>query len=75
MPDEAQPLTAAKPEPTSKAAAKPARSAKDAPHGPVEHAQSAPVGPCAVGAAVPGLRSGEGRRRRSRGRRSDRAVR
>ncbi|GAA3802837.1 RelA/SpoT family protein [Streptomyces chiangmaiensis] len=43
MPDEAQPLTAAKPQPTSQAAAKPARSAKDAPHGPVEHAQSAPV--------------------------------
>ncbi|MGW5587261.1 RelA/SpoT family protein [Streptomyces sp. NPDC003857] len=47
MPDEAQPLTAAKPEPTSKAAAKPARGAKDAPHGPVEHAQSAPVGQAA----------------------------
>ncbi|MEU1591699.1 bifunctional (p)ppGpp synthetase/guanosine-3',5'-bis(diphosphate) 3'-pyrophosphohydrolase [Streptomyces sp. NPDC005708] len=43
MADEAQPLTAAKPEPSSKAAAQPARSAKNAPHGPVEHAQSAPV--------------------------------
>ncbi|MER6350965.1 RelA/SpoT family protein [Streptomyces sp. NPDC001634] len=43
MPDEAQPLTAAKPDPTSEAAATPAHSAKNAPHGPVEHAQSAPV--------------------------------
>ncbi|MFC3571726.1 RelA/SpoT family protein [Streptomyces yaanensis] len=47
MPDEAQPLTAAKPDPTSQAAAKPARSAQNAPHGPVEHAQSAPVGQAA----------------------------
>ncbi|MFF7191050.1 RelA/SpoT family protein [Streptomyces sp. NPDC008222] len=47
MPDEAQHLTAAKPDPSSKAAAQPARSAKDAPHGPVEHAQSAPVEPAA----------------------------
>ncbi|MFJ8363267.1 RelA/SpoT family protein [Streptomyces sp. NPDC093984] len=43
MPDEAQPLTAAKPDPASKAAATPARSAKNAPHGTVEHAQSAPA--------------------------------
>ncbi|MFF3910343.1 RelA/SpoT family protein [Streptomyces sp. NPDC001848] len=43
MPDEAQPLTAAKPDPASKAAATPARSATNAPHGTVEHAQSAPA--------------------------------
>ncbi|MFE9094540.1 RelA/SpoT family protein [Streptomyces sp. NPDC007264] len=43
MPDEAQPLTAAKPDATSTAAATPARRTKDAPRGPVEHAQSAPV--------------------------------
>ncbi|MEV6737478.1 RelA/SpoT family protein [Streptomyces sp. NPDC051104] len=43
MPDEAQPLAAAKPEPASKAADTPARSAKNAPHGTVEHAQSAPA--------------------------------
>ncbi|MFF4213004.1 RelA/SpoT family protein [Streptomyces sp. NPDC001796] len=43
MPDEAQPLTAAKPDPASKAATTPARSAKNAPHGTVEHAQSAPA--------------------------------
>ncbi|MGW5660769.1 RelA/SpoT family protein [Streptomyces sp. NPDC003758] len=43
MPDEAQPLTAAKPDPASKAAATPARSAKNAPRGTVEHAQSAPA--------------------------------
>ncbi|MEU6094866.1 bifunctional (p)ppGpp synthetase/guanosine-3',5'-bis(diphosphate) 3'-pyrophosphohydrolase [Streptomyces sp. NPDC047079] len=43
MPDEAQHLTAAKADASSKAAAQSARSAKDAPHGPVEHAQSAPV--------------------------------
>ncbi|MDT0464712.1 RelA/SpoT family protein [Streptomyces gibsoniae] len=47
MPDEAQHLTAAKPDPSSEAAAQPARSAQDAPHGPVEHAQSAPVEPAA----------------------------
>ncbi|MGV9243715.1 RelA/SpoT family protein [Streptomyces sp. NPDC003710] len=47
MPDEAQHLTAAKPDPSSEAAAQPARSAKDAPHGRVEHAQSAPVEPAA----------------------------
>ncbi|MFI6336694.1 RelA/SpoT family protein [Streptomyces sp. NPDC050535] len=39
MPDEAQPLIAAKPEPTSGPVATPA---EDAAHGPVEHAQSAP---------------------------------
>ncbi|KKD06115.1 RelA/SpoT family protein [Streptomyces sp. WM6386] len=43
MPDEAQPLTAAKPEPSAGAAATPAPSAKNAAQGPVEHAQSAPV--------------------------------
>ncbi|MET7694737.1 bifunctional (p)ppGpp synthetase/guanosine-3',5'-bis(diphosphate) 3'-pyrophosphohydrolase [Streptomyces sp. NPDC005483] len=46
MPDEAQPLTAAKPEPGSAPAAKPAPDAKNATNdarGPVEHAQSAPV--------------------------------
>ncbi|WP_406155963.1 bifunctional (p)ppGpp synthetase/guanosine-3',5'-bis(diphosphate) 3'-pyrophosphohydrolase [Streptomyces sp. NBC_00882] len=46
MPDEAQPLTAAKPEPASAPAAKPAPDAKSATNdarGPVEHAQSAPV--------------------------------
>ncbi|MFF0012423.1 RelA/SpoT family protein [Streptomyces sp. NPDC005374] len=46
MPDEAQPLTAAKPEPGSAPAAKPAPDAKTATNdarGPVEHAQSAPV--------------------------------
>ncbi|MEV5345183.1 GTP pyrophosphokinase [Streptomyces achromogenes] len=46
MPDEAQPLTAAKPEPASAAAAKPAPSAsqvKNDTRGAVEHAQAAPV--------------------------------
>ncbi|MEU2334207.1 bifunctional (p)ppGpp synthetase/guanosine-3',5'-bis(diphosphate) 3'-pyrophosphohydrolase [Streptomyces sp. NPDC006654] len=46
MPDEAQHLTAAKPEPASAAAAKPAPNtphAKNDARGPVEHAQSAPV--------------------------------
>ncbi|WP_225836771.1 bifunctional (p)ppGpp synthetase/guanosine-3',5'-bis(diphosphate) 3'-pyrophosphohydrolase [Streptomyces sp. NK08204] len=46
MPDEAQPLTAAKPEQASAAAAKPAPNASDAKNdtrGRVEHAQSAPV--------------------------------
>ncbi|MEU5523212.1 GTP pyrophosphokinase [Streptomyces sp. NPDC093250] len=47
MPDEAQHLTAAKPEPASAAAAKPAPSAphatKNDTRGPVQHAQSAPV--------------------------------
>ena len=46
MPDEAQHLTAAKPESASAAAAKPAPSAPHATNdsaGPVEHAQSAPV--------------------------------
>ncbi|AJE39751.1 MULTISPECIES: RelA/SpoT family protein [Streptomyces] len=44
MPDEAQPLTAAKPDPRSQAAAaKPARGAKSASQGPVEHAQATPV--------------------------------
>ncbi|MET7454802.1 bifunctional (p)ppGpp synthetase/guanosine-3',5'-bis(diphosphate) 3'-pyrophosphohydrolase [Streptomyces sp. NPDC005574] len=46
MADEAQPLTAAKPEPGSAPAAKPAPPATDAKNdsgGPVEHAQSAPV--------------------------------
>ena len=46
MPDEAQPLTAAKPESASGPAAKPAPDAKTATndaHGPVEHAQSGPV--------------------------------
>ncbi|MCX4425557.1 RelA/SpoT family protein [Streptomyces mirabilis] len=41
MPDEAQPLTAAKPETASAAAATPAKNATS---GPVEHAQSAPDG-------------------------------
>ncbi|SFY47979.1 RelA/SpoT family protein [Streptomyces sp. F-1] len=46
MPDEAQPLTAAKPEPASAAAAKPApnvSTAKNDTCGAVEHAPSAPV--------------------------------
>ncbi|MET8943752.1 bifunctional (p)ppGpp synthetase/guanosine-3',5'-bis(diphosphate) 3'-pyrophosphohydrolase [Streptomyces sp. NPDC004542] len=46
MPDEAQPLTAAKPESASAPAAKPAPNAphaKNDTRGPVEHAQSAPV--------------------------------
>ncbi|MBZ6201634.1 GTP pyrophosphokinase [Streptomyces olivaceus] len=46
MPDEAQPLTAAKPESASASAAKPAPSApqaKNDPHGPIRHAPSAPV--------------------------------
>ncbi|MBJ6637892.1 bifunctional (p)ppGpp synthetase/guanosine-3',5'-bis(diphosphate) 3'-pyrophosphohydrolase [Streptomyces sp. DHE7-1] len=46
MPDEAQPLTAAKPEPASAPAAKPARNVSSATNdtrGAVEHAQSAPV--------------------------------
>ncbi|WP_181793430.1 GTP pyrophosphokinase [Streptomyces sp. WELS2] len=46
MPDEAQPLTAAKPEPASAAAAKPAPSTsqvKNDTRGAVEHAHSAPV--------------------------------
>ncbi|EYT78519.1 GTP pyrophosphokinase [Streptomyces sp. Tu 6176] len=46
MPDEAQPLTAAKPESASAAAAKPAPNAKDAKNdtrGPVERVSSAPV--------------------------------
>lgn len=47
MPDEAQPLTAAKPEPASAPAAKPPAptesNAKNDTRGPVEHAQSAPV--------------------------------
>ncbi|MGW5234697.1 RelA/SpoT family protein [Streptomyces nodosus] len=44
MPDEAQPLTAAKPDPRSQAAAaKPARGAKSASQGSVEHAQATPV--------------------------------
>ncbi|GHI09110.1 GTP pyrophosphokinase [Streptomyces cellostaticus] len=46
MPDEAQPLTAAKPEPASAPAAKPAPNAphaKNDARGTVEHAQSAPV--------------------------------
>ncbi|MGC0408515.1 guanosine-3',5'-bis(diphosphate) 3'-pyrophosphohydrolase [Streptomyces sp. SAI-195] len=46
MPDEAQPLTAAKPESASASAAKPAPSApqaKNDTHGPIQHASSAPV--------------------------------
>ncbi|GJF22730.1 MULTISPECIES: GTP pyrophosphokinase [Streptomyces] len=46
MPDEAQPLTAAKPESASAPAAKPAPSApqaKNDTHGPIRHAPSAPV--------------------------------
>ncbi|MDQ0989823.1 bifunctional (p)ppGpp synthetase/guanosine-3',5'-bis(diphosphate) 3'-pyrophosphohydrolase [Streptomyces sp. V3I7] len=43
MPDEAQPLTAAKPEPASAPAAKPAPHAKNDARGPVQHVQSAPV--------------------------------
>ncbi|MEU1167247.1 HD domain-containing protein, partial [Streptomyces sp. NPDC005921] len=46
MPDEAQPLTAAKPEPASAPAAKPAPNVsqtKNDTRGPVEHAQSAPA--------------------------------
>ncbi|MFF5406240.1 GTP pyrophosphokinase [Streptomyces misionensis] len=46
MPDEAQPLTAAKPEPASAAAAKPApnvSTAKNDTRGAVEHAPSAPL--------------------------------
>ncbi|MFE9174055.1 RelA/SpoT family protein [Streptomyces kebangsaanensis] len=44
MPDEAQPLTAAKPESASAPAAKPAPHAKNDTRGTAEHAQSAPVG-------------------------------
>ncbi|MEV5007517.1 MULTISPECIES: GTP pyrophosphokinase [unclassified Streptomyces] len=44
MPDEAQPLTAAKPESASASAAKPAPHAKSDTRGTAEHAQSAPVG-------------------------------
>ncbi|MFE2471958.1 GTP pyrophosphokinase, partial [Streptomyces mirabilis] len=44
MPDEAQPLTAAKPETASAPAATPAKNATS---GPVEHAQSAPDGKAA----------------------------
>ncbi|GED88094.1 bifunctional (p)ppGpp synthetase/guanosine-3',5'-bis(diphosphate) 3'-pyrophosphohydrolase [Streptomyces sp. 6-11-2] len=44
MPDEAQPLTAAKPESASAPAAKPASHAKSDTRGTAEHAQSAPVG-------------------------------
>ncbi|MET8452104.1 RelA/SpoT family protein [Streptomyces sp. NPDC005209] len=43
MPDEAQPLTAAKPEPGSAPTAKPAPHAKSDARGQVEHAQSAPA--------------------------------
>lgn len=46
MPDEAQPLTAAKPESASAPAAKPVPSApqaKNDTHGPIQHAPSAPV--------------------------------
>lgn len=43
MADEAQPLTAAKPEPVSEPAATPARTANNDAHGPVGRAQSAPV--------------------------------
>ncbi|MCF3135325.1 RelA/SpoT family protein [Streptomyces olivochromogenes] len=43
MPDEAQPLTAAKPEPGSAPTAKPAPHAKSDTRGQVEHAQSAPA--------------------------------
>ncbi|WP_143664032.1 hypothetical protein, partial [Streptomyces murinus] len=46
MPDEAQRLTAAKPEPASAPAAKPAptvSTAKNDTHGAVEHAPAAPV--------------------------------
>ncbi|MEU4983816.1 GTP pyrophosphokinase [Streptomyces sp. NPDC021969] len=46
MPDEAQPLTAAKPESASASAAKPAPSApqaKNDTHGPIQHAPAAPV--------------------------------
>ncbi|MFH9979625.1 RelA/SpoT family protein [Streptomyces sp. NPDC017179] len=44
MPDEAQPLTAAKPESASAPGAKPAQHAKSDNRGTAEHAQSAPVG-------------------------------
>jgi GTP pyrophosphokinase len=44
LPDEAQPLTAAKPESASAPAAKPAQHAESDPRGTAEHAQSAPVG-------------------------------
>ncbi|MFB6956355.1 GTP pyrophosphokinase [Streptomyces sp. NPDC056309] len=50
MPDEAQPLTAAKPESASAPAAKPAPHAKSDTRGTVEHAQSAPVGKSAEAA-------------------------
>ncbi|WP_329279417.1 RelA/SpoT family protein [Streptomyces sp. NBC_01451] len=43
MADEAQPLTAAKPEPGSEPAATPARTADADARGPVEHAQAAPA--------------------------------
>ncbi|MFF7975094.1 RelA/SpoT family protein [Streptomyces sp. NPDC007905] len=56
MPDEAQHLTAAKPESVSAAAAKPApnvSNAKNDTRGPVEHAQSAPVEKAAAEVARP----------------------
>ncbi|MBJ6618741.1 RelA/SpoT family protein [Streptomyces sp. DHE17-7] len=67
MPDEAQPLTAAKPESASAPAAKPAPStpqAKNDTRGPIQHAPAAPVdkpaerasasqGRCALGARAP----------------------
>ncbi|MFE1881414.1 RelA/SpoT family protein [Streptomyces diastatochromogenes] len=71
MPDEAQPLTAAKPEPASAPAAKPAPNASQAKsdaRGTVEHAQSAPVEKAAEAARpkpVPPVRPAAGQPARS----------
>lgn len=72
MPDEAQPLTAAKPESASASAAKPAPSASHAKNdarGAAEHAQSAPVGKPAELArpkpAPPAVRASSGQPARS----------
>lgn len=71
MPDEAQPLTAAKPEPASAPAAKPAPNASHAKsdaRGTVEHAQSAPVEKAAEAARpkpVPPVRPAAGQPARS----------
>ncbi|MEV5431395.1 GTP pyrophosphokinase [Streptomyces sp. NPDC052701] len=72
MPDEAQHLTAAKPESASAAAAKPAPSAphaKNDSRGPVQHAQSAPVDKPAEHArpkpAPPAVRQASGQSARS----------
>ncbi|RMB86791.1 bifunctional (p)ppGpp synthetase/guanosine-3',5'-bis(diphosphate) 3'-pyrophosphohydrolase [Streptomyces shenzhenensis] len=69
MPDEAQPLTAAKPESASAPAAKPALPAKKDTRGPVEHAQSAPadqaIEPVRPKPVPPTVRAGTGQPARS----------